>query len=291
MEHDIRDAPHEFRDPPRPRDARFKRILLWALPVLAAGVLLAYVLRPDVPAPPPAAPAATQTPPIAQAPLGPQVKHPIEAARPDAVEPASAQPLPGLEESDPAVAEALAGLAGANAIAQFVNASGWIRRVVATVDNLARQKAPVQAWPVRPTPGAFAVATSAAGEATLDPRNFQRYDPFVRFVASVDTGRAVAFYVRFYPLFQQAYRDLGYPRGEFNDRLVEVIDHLLATPEVTGPIRLVKPWVMWEFADPALAGRSAGQKTLIRVGPDNARALKAKLREVRRQVTGGKPGA
>lgn len=291
MEHDIRDAPHEFRDPPQPRDAPFKRILLWALPVLAAGVLLAYVLRPEAPPPQPATPAATPTPPIAQAPPEPEVKHPIEAARPDAVDPASAQPLPKLEESDPAVAEALAGLAGANAVAQFVNASGLIRRVVATVDNLPRQKAPVQAWPVRPTAGAFAVATSAAGEVTLDPRNFQRYDPFVRFVAGVDTGRAVAFYVRFYPLFQQAYRDLGYPKGEFNDRLVEVIDHLLATPEVAGPIRLAKPWVMWEFADPALAARSAGQKTLIRMGPDNARALKAKLREVRRQVTGGKPGA
>lgn len=289
MEHDIRDAPHEFRDPPQPRDARFKRILLWTLPVLAAGILLAYFLRPEAP-PQPATPGAIPTPPTAQAPPEPEVKHPIEAARPDVADPAFAQPLPRLEESDPAVAEILATLGGANAIAQFLNAGGFIRRVVATVDSLPRQRAPVQAWPVKPTTGAFAVATSAAGEVTLDPRNFQRYEPFVRFVAGVDTGRAVAFYVRFYPLFQQAYRDLGYPKGEFNDRLVEVIDHLLATPEVPGPIRLAKPWVMWEFADPALAARSAGQKTLIRIGPDNARVLKAKLREVRRQVTGSKPG-
>ena len=51
---------------------------------------------------------------------------------------------------------------------------------------------------------------------------------------SVDTGRLAALYVRFYPLFQQAYRDLGYPNGYFNDRLVEVIDHLLVTPEIAG---------------------------------------------------------
>ena len=37
-------------------------------------------------------------------------------------------------------------------------------------------------------------------------------------------------YKQYYPLFQQAYVDLGYPEGYFNDRLVEVIDHLLATP-------------------------------------------------------------
>jgi hypothetical protein len=103
---------------------------------------------------------------------------------------------------------------------------------------------------------------------------------------AVDTGRLVALYVRFYPLFQQAYRELGYPKGYFNDRLVEVIDHLLVTPEITGPIRLTKPWIMYEFADPALEARSAGQKTLIRMGPANALRVKAKLREFRRQIAG-----
>jgi hypothetical protein len=90
--------------------------------------------------------------------------------------------------------------------------------------------------------------------------------------------------VRWYPLFQQAYRELGYPDGYFNDRLVEVIDHLLAAPEVKGPVALAKPWIMWEYADPKLEALSAGHKILVRVGPENAARLKAKLREVRRQV-------
>ncbi|HKC44456.1 MAG TPA: DUF3014 domain-containing protein, partial [Burkholderiales bacterium] len=72
----------------------------------------------------------------------------------------------------------------------------------------------------------------------------------------------------------------------FNDRLVEVIDHLLATPTVTGPIKLARPWVLYEYADPALESRSAGQKALIRMGPENAARLKAKLREIRQRVTG-----
>ena len=50
-------------------------------------------------------------------------------------------------------------------------------------------------------------------------------------------ARAVALYARLYPLFQQAYEELGYPGRYFNDRLVEVIDDLLATPEPTGPVR------------------------------------------------------
>jgi hypothetical protein len=43
---------------------------------------------------------------------------------------------------------------------------------------------------------------------------------------------------------------------------------------------------MYEFADPALEARSAGQKTLIRMGSANALRVKAKLREFRRQIAG-----
>jgi hypothetical protein len=87
-----------------------------------------------------------------------------------------------------------------------------------------------------------------------------------------------------YPLFQQSYEDLGYPGKYFNDRLVQVIDHLLQAPEVTGPIRLVQPKVMFQYADPSLENSSAGQKLLIRMGPANERIIKQKLREFRAEI-------
>ena len=102
---------------------------------------------------------------------------------------------------------------------------------------------------------------------------------------ALDTKRAVEMYTRFYPLFQQAYVDLGFPNGHFNDRFVEVIDHLLATPEVKGPVQLVVPHVLPEYADPTLQERSTGQKLLIRMGPENAARVKAKLRELRGELT------
>jgi hypothetical protein len=121
---------------------------------------------------------------------------------------------------------------------------------------------------------------------------------FVRFVEGIDTPRAVALYRQHYTRFQESYADLGYPRGYFNDRLVEVIDHLLATPElsatprvrlteVKGPQPMTQPWLHYEYADPALESLSSGQKILIRMGPDNARRLKAKLAEFRRLVAAG----
>jgi hypothetical protein len=92
----------------------------------------------------------------------------------------------------------------------------------------------------------------------------------------VDTQKLVQAYVRYYPLFQKAYQELGYPNGYFNDRLVEVIDHLLAAPDVPAPIALAQPKVLYEFADPALESRSAGQKILMRMGPVNEARVKAK---------------
>jgi len=95
--------------------------------------------------------------------------------------------------------------------------------------------------------------------------------------------------VRFHPLLQQAYRELGYPQGNFNDRLVAVIDHLLATPAIEGPLRVVQPKVLYEFADPELEARSAGQKLLLRMGTANAARVKNWLREFRRQITAAPP--
>jgi len=95
-------------------------------------------------------------------------------------------------------------------------------------------------------------------------------------VRKLDMKQVADVYLRFYPLFQGAYQDLGYPTGYFNDRLVQVIDVLLATPQALGPIELVRPNVMYTYADPALEARPAGQKLLIRMGPENA-ALAKKL--------------
>ena len=74
------------------------------------------------------------------------------------------------------------------------------------------------------------------------------------------------------------------PDGYFNDRLVEVIDHLLATPEVAGPIKLTQPGVFYQYADPSIEERSAGQKAMIRLGSQNAAIVKEKLRALRKEV-------
>jgi len=105
----------------------------------------------------------------------------------------------------------------------------------------------------------------------------------------VDARKAVAWYVRYYPLFQQAYRDLGYPHGYFNDRLIVAIDDMLAAPQATPPVALVRTDTYYRFVDPSLQQLSAGQKLMLRLGPENAAKVKAKLREIRAALAGQGP--
>ncbi len=172
---------------------------------------------------------------------------------------------------------------GRNPVDQFVVPQNIVRHVVVTVDNLSRKKVAVDLRPLKPTPGSTMVATQ--GEiTTLAPENYERYAPLMRVVAATDPKALAVVYEHLYPLFQQSYEDLGYPGKYFNDRLVEVIDTLLQTPEVAGPVQLVQPKVFYEFADPDLEARPAGQKLLIRMGTANERTLKAKLREFRAEI-------
>ena len=211
-------------------------------------------------------------------PAAPEIRYPV-------TEMSAGTPLPALDTSDATLKNSVAELLPDSALANLPVFKDFVRHVVATVDNLSRRSAAPRLWPLKPAPGHFKV-NGGDEHFTIAPDNFTRYSIYVRLAESVDSARLAAIYLRYYPLFQQAYRDLGYPKAHFNDRLVEVIDHLLSTPEAQDTIALVRPKVFYEYADPDLEKRSAGQKILIRAGTENARRIKAKLREFRGEITG-----
>jgi len=259
------------------------------LTVVGIGGLYWYQHR-AAPAPERAeAPPVAEAPPLppASAPSAPAIRNPVDtslaeaASAPMASDPQSMWRL-GLEA-----------LLGHSAVVRFIQTDDFSRRVVVTVDNLGRAYAPPRLWPVNPTPGRFSV--SGDGELrTIAPENAGRYTPLVTMLTAVDARQAAALYVRMYPQLQKAYEELGYPGQYFNDRVVEVIDHLLATPEprppgplmqlteVKGSVPSTQPWLRYEFADTDLQSLSAGQRIMLRVGPAHRQALKAKLTEIRK---------
>jgi len=267
--------------------------LVWWL--LAAIVVIAvgggYWFWQEIQQKPPGAPVTAPQPaptpaPAPQVQAPPAIEHPIES-RPPAVEQAPAQhvePLPPLADSDRQIRQAIAGLIGPDAVAQCVYADRVITRIVATVDNLPRHNASEKVMPVKPVAGAFAVDKAADNTMTIGAANAARYDAYVALFEALPVKKMVQVYVYFYPLFQKAYEDLGYPNRYFNDRLFETIDDLLAAPEPQGPVALAQPKVLYTFADPDLEARSAGQKIMMRMGLANEAKVKAKLRAIRRAL-------
>jgi Protein of unknown function (DUF3014) len=264
---------------------------MWRIVILvgaAALIAASYFLwpQPEPPALPPTAavaPPESAPAPMLATPAELVIEHPIEA-----VKPPEAPPPVALDDSDGAIAAALGHLLGDERLRKWLHGDAMVRRFVATVDNLSRPTVAMKVRSLRPVPGAFEVARD--GDAiTVSAGNAARYAPYVQALERIDAKQLAGVYLRFYPLFQKAYEELGYPKAYFNDRLVASIDHLLAAPEPPAPPRLTQPKVLYEFEDPQLEALSAGQKAMLRLGPDHAQRVKAKLRALRAEITASAP--
>jgi hypothetical protein len=243
-----------------------------ALVVLAVVAIWYFVVRE--PEPPTVRRTASTEAPAPS--VEPEAALPAVATPP--VEPAV--PLPSLDESDAEVASTLTETFGEQVVASYLRPESFIRNVVVAIDSLPRPKLALDRRPIQPTLGLF-VVSGPEDALVLSEENYSRYTPFVALVARTDGRTIVEMYRRYYPLLQEAYVELGNPDTVFETRVREVIDHLLATPEVAEPIALVQPKVLYEYRDPALEELSAGQKILIRIGPEHRALIKSKLREIR----------
>lgn len=239
----------------------------------------------------------------------PSVARTVVASTPESA-PAAATPIASshrIAHPVPAVASAssqaartfeleLVGLFGGASVAALFRPDDFDRRFVATIDNLGRSAAPSGVWPLNPVGGRLRVAESAGGEV-LQADNDARYAPYVRLLEQVDLSQAVRVYVQHYPELQREYEALGFPGRYFNDRFIEVLDQLIATPDPAGARRVhlphvegaqpTRPWLMYEFDDQALRSLSAGQRLLLRMGPGNEQRVKQRLRALRRLLVTG----
>jgi hypothetical protein len=251
----------------------------FVLTLVVAGLLWFAWSRQRTPELPQAEPAASLAQEI-EAPASP--RFPVRAPLEPPAEPGSALiPLPPLADSDQYFGLALTDVFGTPLEGLLVN-EALIEKFVATVDNLPRSRYAERLRPTKAAPGQFAVnATGDEDIFTLSSDNFARYTTPVEMLANADTAELVATYRRFYPLLQQAYVELGYPDGYFNDRLIEVIDHLLEQPIVPGELKLARPHVLYEYADAGVEDLSSGQKLMLRIGADNAAKVRSALSRFR----------
>jgi len=237
-------------------------------------------------APEPAPPAAEPEPgPVLATPEPEVVALPAEPEE---------EPLPALEESDAYVTGTLDELVGEAAVLRYFAGENIVHRAVATVDALGGRQVPKPIlalngpegdYPAVANPAPQAIVRDEAGDPIpqflSDPAGHARYTPYVEMLEAVDPQTFVGQLRRNKALFDDAYRQLGYADGGFEQRLAAVIDELLATPEADGPLQLMKPEAYYLFVDADLEALSAGQKILLRMGNENAARVKSWLSKVR----------
>jgi hypothetical protein len=237
----------------------------------------------------------------------PAAPAPAVAAAPPAVPPAPVAPAesasaprhPIAAEAGPALpfdlADAVAQQLGRQAALSLLQSDDFVRRIVATVDNLPTRAAPAALWPVVPVPGRFGTAATGPGATVVGADNAARYARHLALLERLPPRTAAQLYRRAYPAFQRAYADLGYPGAHFNDRLVDVIDLLLATPEpppplavqrpaIGGPVQPARPWVLYEYADESLQARPIGQRILLRLDGAQRQRVREWLGALRSEV-------
>ncbi len=197
--------------------------------------------------------------------------------------------LPELNQSDQPLLNGIHSLAPADRVKQYLVAEDVIRKVVVTIDNLDRSGVALDKRAIHPIPGDFFVSEvgdEAGDHFQLDPDNYLRYQNLTQLFAAVDSEKAVLLYFEYYPLFQQAYEELGYPGEYFNDRLVEIIDHLTTWPLPNEKsLVFTRPKSAYVFQNQELESLSVGQKALVSMGPANATRVQNKLRQIKTALT------
>lgn len=236
--------------------------------VLAGGAWWWFGLRDrdEAPDPDPATPVAATPPTDTGA---------VSTAPPEPLD------LPSLSESDRVVRSVVQTLSRHPRWAEWLVTDDLARRFVGSVAAVAAGLDPRARVPFLAPEGEFAVR-SEGGVTRVDPASWRRYDPLVEAFVSFDTPSAVRLYQQLAPLFDEAHRELGFPEGTFGATLATAIDNVLAVEVPDAPPAVELDVKTYLFVDPELEASSPATRQVMRLGPDNAREVQAKLRELRR---------
>jgi hypothetical protein len=230
--------------PPSP----FRWILL-ALAAVAVGTVLTlwWLSRAQ---PDPATPAPT---PAADPPLA------VSRPRPETLD------LPPLADSDPLLRDLVSSLSKHPLLAWLLVSKDLVRTVVLAVVQIGDGVTPVSAFgPLRPQ---TRLQVQSGPPPRLEPASYRRWDSAVAALTSINTAELAQTYVNLKPLFDQAYRELGHPNGNFDDAIVRAYLTLDATPTITTDPVLIRGRGYFEHEDPSLRALLPAQKQLLLFGP------------------------
>ena len=202
-------------------------------------------------------------------------------------QPAAAEPLPSLNQSDAALFARLAEIELGASLMRLLAPEDLIRKFVVFAHNASSGELPQLDYPLRSIPSSFVVRDIDDNLYEMDPANYRRYDTLIDTLTGIDPQQAMPIYRALKPLIQEAYAEIGF-QDDFDQVLVRAIDQIMNAPQPEGPFQLIKPSVMYLFADTDIEDMSPVHKQLLRIGPDNTAKLRARLPAYRERLQAGR---
>lgn len=178
------------------------------------------------------------------------------------------------------VRRALAGLSAHPKFAAYLVTDRLLNRIVMAVDAVAGGYSPRDQVgflrPQRPY-----LVREDEGRLVAAAGSHHRYDLAAEVFDSIAVNGMVDLYAGLRPRLEAIYKEVGWASEDFDTRLCEAIDHLLEVESSFGVHELEQRATVYAYADDSLEQLSDAQKQLLRMGPDNARLVVNKLRELR----------
>lgn len=187
--------------------------------------------------------------------------------------------LPTLGASDAVVRRLAEEVTSHPRLASWLVSDELIRRFVTAVVDLSRGSTPLPSLEMLIPDEPFSVQASQES-LLVDPASYRRYDLLADVVASIDTEGAAEVYHRLLPLFREAYRELGVPDVEFEEVLARAMGNLLSVEVPDGPVEVREAVGRYDYVDERLQALTPAEKHVLRLGPENARRVQEKLREL-----------
>ncbi len=235
----------------------------------------------------PVGPAATNLPDVA-----PKINPPAVPAAPAAAEAATVTaattptPAASAYKSNDEFLDDLQAQ-GIKGVAALVVREEFARKLAIGIYGLSEGRILSQNRPLSIPEGVFGVAKISDdpdAQYRLLPQNASRYDAYVAALGALDSDLGIRLYQRAYPLLQTAFDELGIGRRSFHQVVILAIDNLLAAPDVTGDLILVKPKLKYTFLDANLEKLPATHKLMLRLGAAHNQTVKRQLRSLRQKL-------
>lgn len=191
--------------------------------------------------------------------------------------------LPALDASDEFVREFVTRLSEHPRLASWLMTDDLAYRFVRSTVALAHGQSPREHSTFMAPTGDFQVLESNGG-LVVDPAGYARYNLLTETVSSLSTEDAARLYRQLYPLFEEAFAELGVPNVTFDDMVSQAVDNLIAAEVPTTPPAVAPSSAVYAYTDEGLEARTPAAKHIMRMGPENAQRLQAKLRELREAI-------